>query len=68
MNFETLFLILQNQSIWPIKIILLYRQIKDSFRGCFLFLGYWTCIRRGSSLETDVKGFKRREKFGGENL
>ena len=36
-NFETLLLILKNQSIWRIKIILLYRRIKDSFKGHFLF-------------------------------
>ena len=28
--------ILKNQSIWAIKIILLYRRVKDSFKGHFL--------------------------------
>ena len=35
-NFDTLYLILKNQTIWPIKIM----QIKDSLKGHFLFLGY----------------------------
>ena len=49
-------------------IILLYRRIKYSFKGRFRFLEYLTCIRKSSSLEKDVKGLKRREKFGAENF
>ena len=46
----------------------LFRQIKDSFKYHFLFLGFKTCIRRSSSLEKNIKGLKRREKFEAENF
>ena len=34
--------------------------MKDSLKGCFLFLGI--------CLDKDIKGLIRREKFGAENL
>ena len=37
------------------KIIILYKRIKDSFKGHFLFLAYLTYIRRSSSLEKDTE-------------
>ena len=38
--YSHLFLILKNQRIWPIRIILLYRRIQDSFKCHFLFIVY----------------------------
>ena len=40
-KFEIPFLILKNQSIRPIKVILLFRQIKDSFKGLFKVLNVY---------------------------
>ena len=49
------------------KIIILYRRIKDFFQGHF-FLGYYMCIRRSCDLEKDIKGLKRGERFEVENF
>ena len=45
----TLFLILKNQSIWTMKITLLYGQINDSFKGHFPFLGYYLGYKYASN-------------------
>ena len=50
--FETVFLILKNQSIW----------IQDSFKVISLFKV------RSFTLEKDIKRLKRREKFPAENF
>ena len=63
MIFDTAFLILKNQSIRPVKSFSLYRRIQDSFKGHFHFFRV-----RSSSLEKDIKGLKRREKFEAENF
>ena len=59
--FETVFL-LKNQGTCPIKSILLYRQIQDSFKGHYLFFRV-----RSSSLENKIKELKR-EKLEAENF
>ena len=50
--FDTVFLILKNQSIW----------IQDSFKVISLFKV------RSFTLEKDIKRLKRREKFPAENF
>ena len=42
--------------------------MKDSFNGHFLFLGYYSCIRRISSLEKAIKRLKRKENVEAENF
>ena len=59
-----MFLILKNQTIW----LKTYRRIKDSFKGHLLFLVYEPFIGRSSSLEKDIEGLKRTEKFEVENF
>ena len=66
-DIETLFLILKNQSIWPIKITLLYMWIQDSFKGYVLFIGYEPFIKKVLALEVlevlekDIKVLTRKE-------
>ena len=45
-----------------------YGEIKDSFKGHFLFFVFQLCIRRRSSLGKDIKELKRREMFEAENF
>ena len=49
-------------------MFLLNRRMKDSFNGHFLFLGYYSCIRRISSLEKAIKRLKRKENVEAENF
>ena len=45
----------------------LYRRIKDCFKG-HVSEEELSCIRRSFSLEKDIEGLKRREKFEVENV
>ena len=60
-DFKTVILI-NNQSIWPIKIALLYRWIQGPFKSHFLFSSYEACTKRSSSLEKYIKGLKKDKK------
>ena len=42
--------------------------MRSSFKGHSLFLAYLSDIKKGSSSEKDIEGFKRRRKFEIENF
>ena len=58
--FEILFLLLKNQSIWPINIILLCTQIQDFFKDHFLFIGLKKVVAL-EVLEKEIKGLQRKK-------